>query len=503
MCNSLLLGRRISSEVNGLPNRIRNQSVQKDPSSTSISIITRLRKSLSTPIDCASLCVFRILFGLVPVLLFVIYELDGSLYKGYIEPRNYFTFVSWVKPLPSEGFHLLFLMMSIFGVLISLGLYYRMAAICFTACLTYTFLLEKTEYQNHTYLLCLFGVLMSCLPANRMFTLDAIKRGRDKSESEKKGDSLADRRIEHMMPGWQLYLLRAQVIIVYFYAAVAKVNPDWLSGWPLRIWLFHKSGLPVVGKFLTGESTAVLFSYTGLILDFGLCVLLLYERTFWLAVILSVTFHVMNACFWNIDVFPFFMTATLCLFARPDWPRRWMKQSRTGTGETIAQYAEEHATAEHAAAERAGEVENGTTGGADARSGDALSGSSAGTKKLCWARSLAPWLAAAYILVQVLLPLRPFLYPGNCSWTEYGLRFSWRMLVRDKQAISFTLTARDPVSGKTSIIAPQSFLTERQIRKMETEPGMILQFAHIVADRVEFQTGRRPEIHVDSDRKSV
>ena len=55
---------------------------------------------------------------------------------------------------------------------------------------------------------------------------------------------------------------------------------------------------------------------------------------------------------------------------------------------------------------------------------------------------LALWLA-----VQILVPLRHLLYPGNVSWTEQGHRFAWMMKLRDKDAEA-SFTVRDPATGR-------------------------------------------------------
>ena len=38
----------------------------------------------------------------------------------------------------------------------------------------------------------------------------------------------------------------------------------------------------------------------------------------------------------------------------------------------------------------------------------------------------------AYFSLQILLPFRFMLYPGNLFWTEQGYRFSWRVMLMEK-----------------------------------------------------------------------
>jgi hypothetical protein len=92
-------------------------------------------------------------------------------------------------------------------------------------------------------------------------------------------------------------------------------------------------------------------------------------------------------------------------------------------------------------------------------------------------------LVAAYLSIQLIVPLRHFLYRGSVHWTEEGHRFSWHMKLRDKDATArFYVT--DPQRKRTWEVSPRLYLNSRQLQKMPTRPDMILQMAHhIVRDQ--------------------
>ena len=46
---------------------------------------------------------------------------------------------------------------------------------CFCAAFTYDFPLDKTHYLNHLYLVCLVSLLLSFIPANRVFSLARLR----------------------------------------------------------------------------------------------------------------------------------------------------------------------------------------------------------------------------------------------------------------------------------------------------------------------------------------
>ena len=103
---------------------------------------------------------------------------------------------------------------------------------------------------------------------------------------------------------------------------------------------------------------------------------------------------------------------------------------------------------------------------------------------------------AAWVIFQVTVPLRHFVYQGRPSWTEEGHRFSWQMKLRDKRGtVSFSVT--DPVTGITSPIDIRQYLDRRQQRKMSTRPDMILQFAHYLADEWRQDLGHEVEVRAD------
>ena len=95
--------------------------------------------------------------------------------------------------------------------------------------------------------------------------------------------------------------------------------------------------------------------------------------------------------------------------------------------------------------------------------------------------------------MQLLLPLRHWLYPGDVAWTEEGRNFAWRMKLTQKDnATEFLVTFPD---GKIWPVRLDEFLTRWQEDKMAGDPELILQFAHYLA-----RTLPGPiQVHVDTN----
>jgi hypothetical protein len=109
-------------------------------------------------------------------------------------------------------------------------------------------------------------------------------------------------------------------------------------------------------------------------------------------------------------------------------------------------------------------------------------------------------VVAVWCAVQVLLPLRSFAIADDVLWDEAGMRFSWRVMVREKSGtldyrVSFT---DDAVGRRTVLVSPHDWLTWRQVNEMVGQPDLILQLAHAIRDDFEARGYRDVEVRADS-----
>jgi vitamin K-dependent gamma-carboxylase len=444
-----------------LGHKTQTHALQQEGSATTVSQEssgTRLARRLFEPVDISFLVFFRISFAVM--ILWHIWRLwtTGSIAYYYIDPPFHFTYYGfgWVRPWPGDGMYWHFGVMAVVTVGILTGLFYRLCAVVFCLGFVYEFLLEKGLYQNHYYLLCLVSFWMIFLPAHRAASVDVLLRPKLKTD---------------FVPAWTLWLLRAHLAIAYFYGGLAKINADWLQAQPIRLGLAERAHYPLVGQFFTEEWMVQFFVWGGLLFDLLIVPALLWQRTRTVAYIAALGFHLVNSQMWQIGIFPWFMILATLIFFPPDWPRRVF-------------------AIRHFRAARPPSCED---------------------RPLTRLQKFAVGFLAVYMAVQLLVPFRHYLYPGDVSWTEEGHRFAWHMMLRGKTA-AVRIYATDPRTRRTGVVPVRPYLTQRQIEKLGKEPDMLVEFAHFLADELARQgypdaeiralvivslNGRRPQLLID------
>ncbi len=403
-----------------------------------------LAQALLRPVDAAALAAFRFFFGLlgfVSALRFVAYGWVDQLFS---EPRvflHYWGF-DWIVPLASRHMHALFVLLAITSVCVAIGLFYRVAIVVYLVAFTYVQLIDVTNYLNHYYLVSLLALLMSFMPLHRAYSADAWLFPKCKSDA---------------LPSWCTYLLRFQIGVVYFYAGLGKVNADWLLyAQPLNLWLSSRTYLPIVGPWLGERWVAYGMSWAGCIFDLTIVFWLILPKTRFIAYAVVIGFHVATKTLFPIGMFPFIMVVGALVFFSPSWPRNLLARL----------------TRKHLAFEPPQLPER---------------------LRVNAPHMIFGTLAALYCAFQFAWPLRTYLYGGNVLWHEQGMRFSWRVMLREKNG-SVTYLVTNPQTNRTREVNPRRYLNSRQERDYSTQPDLILQIAQWIAHDFESREGVRPVV---------
>lgn len=383
---------------------------------------------LSRSVDGSSVAAFRVIFGLIALASVARFFTSGWIGPLYVEPEHHFTYLGfgWVKPWPGWGMYAHFAVLGLLSLGIAAGYHWRMCAALFCLGFTYIEIIDRTTYLNHYYLMSLVSLLLAVLP---------LRGG--------------------TVPLWALWVLRAQLGVVYVFAGIAKLNPDWLlHALPLRIWLYQHGDLPLIGSLLQESWVAYAMSWSGAVFDLAVAPALVWYRTRLSAYAALVVFHLVTwALFPQLGIFPWLMIGLTTIFFPPHWPKRVFSRRSAAHAEAPAALPS-------------------------------------------WRARAVVVALALFVAVQLAMPLRHYAYPGNVRWNDEGYRFAWRVMLTEK--VGFVqYRVRDPAGGQSWTVFPEDYLTPLQVERMAIQPDMILQTAHFIAS--DFAARGYPGVVVTAD----
>ncbi len=378
------------------------------------------------------LVIFRILFGFLIIWQAILSVVNGWVKRNLIEPEFTFSHIGmeWLQPLPGNGMYWYFVIMALAGVMVMIGFYYRFGIICYTVLWAGVYFMQKTVYNNHYYLLMLLCIIMIFMPANKNFSFDSRLSPEIKSTS---------------MPAWCRYAFIAQLAIVYFYAAIAKLYPEWLNG-TFTSGILNRAGNHFNINFFKEHWFHIFIAWSGIVFDLLIVPLLLWRKTRFIAVISAVAFHLFNSFTLHIGVFPYLSLALLIFF----FPTQKFNIYKTTHNTQIV-------------------FKN---------------------------NKIVMWLFSIYFIIQLFLPLRHHFIKGDVLWTEEGHRLSWRMMLRKRSGYIY-FKIKDRETGKEWLYDLNKHFTPVQIKSMKTKPDMIWQTAQYIKQQYN-EVGKNISVYVTS-----
>jgi uncharacterized membrane protein YphA (DoxX/SURF4 family) len=396
---------------------------------------------VKNPVSIAPLLTFRIGFGVLILISTLRFILKGWITEFYITPQYFFTYYGFdfIHPLSQDGMFIVFILMVLGALGIVFGLLYRFSALLFFITFTYAELIDKTNYLNHYYFVSIVAFMLIFLPAGKAFAIDNLLFKKNS--------------ISHI-PAWTVNCLKLMIGIVYFYAGIAKINPDWLlEALPLKIWLQARYDYPIIGNMLTEKWVAYFFSWAGCIFDCTIFFFLIHKRTRSWAYFIVIIFHLLTRWLFPIGMFPYIMILAASLFFSDHVHKKILRAFGYKEQEmyvNIGNYP-----------------------------------------------TLMGICISTLIIFQLLFPWRYLFYPGNLFWTEEGYRFSWRVMLMEKAAYT-NFVIKDINHPQGESVDNYSYLTPYQIKMMSTQPDMILQYAHFLRDVYERKGYEQPEVYAIS-----
>ena len=381
-----------------------------------------LNRLLFTKVDNSQLLIFRVFFGILIAL-----ESYGAIATGWVKetlinPKFTFSFIGfeWLQPLPGNGMYFYFFIMGTLGIFIAFGFKYRFSIITFTVMWFAVYLMQKSSYNNHYYLLALISFFMCFFPANRDYSIDARRNSLIQSNS---------------MYSYVKWIIILQLFLVYTYAAIAKLYGDWLDFGIIEILMNNKITYPIIGSVLQETWVHKTVGITGIAFDALIVPALLWKPTRKVAFIISIVFHLLNSIIFQIGIFPYLALAFTVFFFEADTIRCIFFKKKEAFNNPIVQVPSY--------------------------------------------QKLIIFGGSIYFLIQLLLPIRHHFIKDNVLWTEEGHRLSWRMMLRNRVGkIQFKVVNNE--TGESHIVKLKNHLTKKQMGKIAAYPDFIWQFAQVL-----------------------
>lgn len=396
----------------------------------------------------APLVTFRILYGTVMLASTLRFMYKGWVHSFFGIPTYFFPYYGfeWIKPLSEQGMYIVFTLIAFSFFMVAIGAFYRIFSVLAFLLFTYSEVIDKTNYLNHYYFISIISFLMIFLPANRYFSIDVWIWPRIKCT---------------LIPRYFIQIIQLQLAIVYICAGIAKINYEWLiDAMPLRIWLPRLTDFPFIGSFLNEGWVAYVFSWFGACYDLFIPFILMSKRFRLLGFFFVVIFHVATRLFFQIGMFPYIMIVSSLIFFSSDFHLAIIRKIQTLFGRRNIN--EEHKNFEF---------------------------------NNIHLKNVFILIMSIYFIIQIVLPFRFAFYPGNLFWTEEGFRFSWRVMLIEKKGLCFFYIKDKEMKRPVEIIVSE-YLTPLQESMMNTQPDMILQFAHHLAKEFREKGMKDPQVRV-------
>ncbi|MFT4781787.1 MAG: vitamin K-dependent gamma-carboxylase [Psychroserpens sp.] len=396
-----------------------------------------MNKFLFKHIDNSSLIVFRILFGALIFLESIGAIVTGWIRRTLVEPEFTFNFIGFdfLQAIQGDWMYAHYIIMGICGIFVMVGYKYRISMLSFTLLWAVTYLMQKSSYNNHYYFLMILSAVMVILPAHKYASIDVKQNPSIKRMS---------------MSNWCRWVFIIQLFILYTYASIAKMYPDWLDLTVPELLMKSKQHYFLVGNVLQQKFMLYLVAYGGILFDLLVIPLLLWKRTRKVAFFISLFFHLFNSFIFQVGIFPYLSLAFAVFFFEPQFIQRLFLKRKTLFSE------EKIEIPSHA--------------------------------------RVFKTVFVLYFIVQIALPVRHCVIQDDVLWTEEGHRLSWRMMLRVKSATT-SFRVVDKVTHLETRIKLEDYLTKKQIRSMSSKPDMMWQFAQRLKS-VYAKNGMAVEVYV-------
>ncbi|CAH1390441.1 unnamed protein product [Nezara viridula] len=337
---------------------------------------------------------------------------------------------------------ILYLIMLISAGGIMLGWNYKLSCVTFALPYWYMFLLDKSSWNNHSYMFGLLVLLFLATDSHSLWSVDAYK-----------GVIPNNRHV----PLWNYAVLRFQLFLLYFYAGLKKTEFDWINGYSMASLSDHWVFFPMKVFLDKDQIDLWIIHVFGFLIDLTMGFLIYFDKTRALSFYILTSFHLMNSQMFHIGMFPFVCLATMPLFCGFNWPRQFflMQMNRF-------KFLVENDTAKNPICYYEEDVKDGPY---------------VPKKRQC----VTVVMLYMHAVIQLFLPYSHFVTLGYNNWTNGLYGYSWDMMVHtwDTSRIAVKLVNFD--TNESMFIDPEAWV---QNNRWQRHADMIYQYSKCVKKNV-------------------
>lgn len=396
--------------------------------------VKALESYLFKPASIYPLVALRLAFGLAMSMWALYMISSGKVAEVFSLQVVHFPYrgLEWIKPLPFWGMLMVFVILAVSAIGMGAGWHFRKSGLIFTLAFAYVSLIDKASYLSYYYYVLIIALMLLLSPANRLFSIDLIRKPAIRVD---------------FAPVWLLWAFKVQVVMVFFFAGMAKLNSDWLyTGVPVTLWLqdtLQNIGIP--NGFLSANTwIGISLSWFLVVFDFVIPHFLLDSRTSTKAFSLVVIVQLIGIFFLPTGFFPVLVILSCMVFL----PSRIIHHFISRVSYFLYDVFQ--------------------------FKGDVFA--SGGTFMLQYRmRRLFPVLASFFLAFQFVLPIYFYLSWGSLRWADTAFHFSWDIHINhQKNSVAFYKVNK--TKGESIPIAVDHMLSSVQKSTMASDPSMLKQF---------------------------
>jgi hypothetical protein len=397
--------------------------------------LATLKERFFYPVSIYPLVALRLCFGTAMALWALVMMVSGHVGQLYKDTTIHFPFkgLEWITPLPYEFMLLIFSALIVVALFMAAGWYFRRSAMLFILFFSYVSFCDKAAYLSYYSFVILIAFMLLVSPAHRLFSLDLLRKPHI--------------RVDYA-PHWLLLAFKLQVVMLFFFAGMAKLNYDWLfTGLPITLWLqdvFFSFGWSAEVLF-SNPWIGISLSWCLVLFDFILPHFLMDTRTSKKAFGLVVLVQVPGMLIFPTGMFPL-LVLLMCTVFLPHEPIHLLVSKISYFLYDFFQFK--------------GEVFN-----------------PGGVFMLKYKMErLFPVIAAIYFSIQILLPIYLFLSWGSFQWANKAFHFSWDLNVNQHRKPNIEFVKVNRLLGHIEPIEVDHLINAFQKKEMANDPEMLKTF---------------------------